>query len=392
MPSRPAAPALGGLALLFLKLGVLAFGGPAAHIAMMRQEVVLRRKWMSESEFLDLLGAANLIPGPSSTELAIHIGFRRAGWAGLVLAGVCFILPAAVLVSVLAAFYQRWHNLPQIAGVMYGVKPVVVAIVLHALWGLARSALRTPVAILAALAGLALAALGIREIIVLLVCAAFVVAARLTSSRARSSLPVALVLLRITPVRCFALFAAPPATLVTSVTLGGLFLLFLKIGSITFGSGYVLLAFLQSDLVDRLHWLTSQQLLDAVAIGQVTPGPVFTTATFIGYLAGGVPGAIVSTIGIFLPGFLLVLFSGPFIPRIRQSTFASALLNGATVGSLSLIAWVLVALTRAALIDAWTAGIAVISTLLLFGARVNSAWLVLGGGVLGAVLGRYASS
>ncbi len=313
------------VALLFLKLGFIGFGGPAAHIAMMRHEVVERRHWLSETEFLDLLGAVNLIPGPSSTELAIHIGFRQCGWPGLIIAGTCFILPASCMVTGLAWAYVRYHSLPQLAWLMLGIKPVVIAIVFRALWKLCRASLKTWELRITALAALLMTALGVQQIVTLLCCGLAIPALR-----SRSSL--------------FILSVQP-------ATLGGLFLVFAKIGAIVFGSGYVLLAFLQADLVDRLHWLTSAQLLDAVAVGQVTPGPVFTTATFIGYLLAGLPGAAVATLAIFLPGWVLVALSGPIVPRLRRSRFAGAFLDGVTAGSIGLFTWVLLVLIRSALTD-----------------------------------------
>jgi chromate transporter len=358
------------LALLFLKLGTLGFGGPAAHIAMMRQEVVERRRWLSEAEFLDLLGAANLIPGPSSTELAIHIGFRQCGWPGLLLAGVCFILPAACMVTLIAWAYVRFHALPQVAGIMYGIKPVVVAIVLQALWSLCRASLKNWPLRALAIAATVMTAAGIHEIVSLLVCGVLAIAPRMRRP-----------LLSLAPgvLAAGALAAAEPATL------GRLFWVFAKIGSVVFGSGYVLLAFLQADLVTRLHWLTSQQLLDAVAVGQVTPGPVFTTATFIGYLVAGVPGALVATLAIFLPGFLLVALSGPLLPRIRRSALASAFLDGVTAASIGLIAWVLYLLGKAALVDPLTVAIAIVAAALLFRYRTNAIWLIWAGGLIGAL-------
>jgi len=354
------------VALLFLKLGTLGFGGPAAHIAMMRQEVVERRRWLSETEFLDLLGAANLIPGPSSTELAIHIGFRQCGWPGLVVAGACFILPAACMVTLIAWAYVRFHALPQVAGLMYGINPVVVAIVLQALWNLVRASLKVSALRVVAVAAILMTALGVQQILTLLICGAC-----MTAIRVPRSLPIVLI--------AGGVAASEP------VTLGRLFWVFVKIGAVVFGSGYVLLAFLQADLVTRLHWLNAKQLLDAVAVGQVTPGPVFTTATFIGYLLAGLPGAATATLAIFLPGWLLVAFSGPLLPRLRRSAGASAFLDGVTAASIGLIAWVLVLLAKAAIVDALTIAIAWVCTLLLFRYRLNTAWLVLAGALLGLI-------
>jgi chromate transporter len=362
------------VALLFLKLGTLGFGGPAAHIAMMRQEVVERRHWLTETEFLDLLGAANLIPGPSSTELAIHIGFRQCGWPGLLMAGACFILPAACMVTAIAWAYVRFHSLPQVAGLMYGIKPVVVAIVLQALCNLCRASLKTLPSQIAAVASVIMTSVGIQQIVTLLICGAALAAIRVPRSLS---------------------FWVPTALLGSGlaisqpVTLNRLFWIFVKIGAIVFGSGYVLLAFLQADLVTRLHWLTATQLLDAVAVGQVTPGPVFTTATFIGFLVAGLPGAAVATLGIFLPGWILVAVSGPLLLRLRRSPMASAFLDGVTAASLGLIAWVLVLLTKAAVVDTLTVGIALLSVLSLFRYHLNTGWLVLAGGLLGLL--RFAN-
>jgi len=356
---------LSSLALLFLKLGTLAFGGPAAHIAMMRQEVVERRQWLTDAEFLDLLGAANLIPGPSSTELAIHIGYRMAGWRGLLLAGVCFVMPAALMVTALAWVYQTYGSLPQAEAMMRGVKPVVVAIVLQAVRGLAGTSLRTVPMMLIAAGAFVLSALDMHPLLILLLSGA--VSVLLRNGRLWSAwVPI---------------FSAGAG----SVSVLGIFGVFLKIGALVFGSGYVLLAFLQNELVDGRHWLTTKQLLDAVAVGQVTPGPVFTTATFIGFLLAGPQGAVAATVGIFLPGFVLVAASGPLVPRIRKSPIASAFLDGVNAGSIALIGWVLVVLGRASLTDPMSAGIAVVSFVLLIRFRFNAALLILGAGILGAL-------
>ena len=379
-PTPPAGAAppttLRELAWLFGRLGCTAFGGPAAHIAMMEDEVVRRRRWMTPARFLDLLGAANLIPGPSSTELAIHIGHERAGWAGLVVAGACFILPAVAIVTAIAWAYVRFGALPEIAGVLYGVKPVIIAIVVQALWSLGRSAIKTPA--LAALGGAALVAslLGVHELIVLAAAGVGLAIVRgavpRTGAGAASWLPVPL------------LGATTTAAATTTFGLWPLFGVFLKIGSVLFGSGYVLIAFLRSDLVLRLHWLTEAQLLDAVAVGQVTPGPVFTTATFIGYVLGGGGGAAVATLGIFVPAFVFVAISGPLIPRIRRSPTAGAVLDGVNVASLGLMAAVTLQLGRAAIVDVPTAAVAAIGAFVLIRYRPSSVWLVLGGAVLGA--------
>ena len=370
------------LARLFLKLGTIAFGGPAAHVAMMEDEVVRRRRWLSREDFLDYLGATNLIPGPNSTELAIHIGHARAGWRGLVVAGVCFILPASLIVSAIAWAYVRYGSLPAATGLLYGVKPVVIGVVVQALWGLGRTALKSRgLVAMTAFAALA-AALGVNEILIL--GAAIVVA--LTAHRARA------VDSDLVGSRGASLLLTVQAGVGTATTAGvhaglwPLFGVFLKIGSVLFGSGYVLLAFLRSDFVERLHWLTERQLLDAVAVGQVTPGPVFTTATFIGYVLHGASGAIGATVGIFLPAFVFVALSVYLLPRMRRSPAVRAALDAVNAASFALMAVVTVQLARAALVDWPTLVLAGVSTLLLVRWRVNSVWLVLGGGAIGMAL------
>jgi chromate transporter len=303
-PSRAAT--LRELALLFLRLGTTAFGGPAAHIAMMEDEVVRRRKWLTSEEFLDLLGATNLIPGPNSTEMAIHVGHRRGGWPGLLVASSCFIVPAALIVLAFAWCYMRYRSLPETDAVLYGVKPVIIAIVLQALWGLARSAVKNRLLGVVGAAAVVASFFGVNEIALLFAAGALVAMVR-GARRARGRPPALLLAAPGVPMGGAAAAAA------ASFSLGILFLTFLKIGAVLFGSGYVLLAFLRADLVHRLHWLTEGQLLDAVAVGQVTPGPVFTTATFIGYMLGGLPGAVVATVGIFLPAFVFVAASGPLL-------------------------------------------------------------------------------
>lgn len=364
---------------LFFWLGLIAFGGPAAHIALFRDEVVRRRQWLDDQHFLDLLGATNLIPGPNSTEMAIHIGYVRAGWRGLVAAGVAFILPAMLLVMGLAWLYAQYGSLPQATWLLYGVKPAILAVVIQALWVLGKTAIKGPLTTLVGVAALALYVLRVNEILILVLAALFVLVVRLAARGQGDWLKAALPLAPGLPLGLAALQAG------ALPTVGQLFLTFLKIGSVLYGSGYVLLAFLRSDFVVNTGWLTDQQLLDAIAIGQFTPGPVFTTATFIGFLLGGWPGAVVSTIGIFLPAFVFVALSNPLIPRIRQSTWAGPLLDGVNVASLGLMAAVTWQLGRAAVIDGLTALIAVAAAVLLLRYRVNSAWLVAGGAVVGIV-------
>ncbi len=368
---------LRSLALLFLKLGTIAFGGPAAHIAMMEDEVVRRRRWMKRDEFLDLLGATNLIPGPNSTEMAIHIGHRQAGWPGLLVAGVCFIAPATLIVTAFAWAYVRYHQLPEVSGILYGVKPVIIAIVLQALFALGRTALKSWFLAAIAVAGTALSFAGIHELIILAGGGMSAMAQRLIKRPSHNSLSVFLTLL---------FQSATPAA--TAFGLWPLFLFFLKVGAVLYGSGYVLLAFIRADLVERWQWLTESQLLDAIAVGQVTPGPVFTTATFIGYVLGGTTGAAVATVGIFLPAFIFVALSGPLVPLIRRSPIAGAFLDGVNACALSLMFVVTYLLARSALVDLPTILIGLLSAFLLFRFRVNSAWLVLGGAVVGWVLSR----
>jgi chromate transporter len=360
------------LAWVFGKLGVIGFGGPAAHIAMMEDEVVRRRAWLTRAQFMDLVGAANLIPGPNSTEVAIHIGFVRARWLGLLVAGLCFIAPAVVIVTACAWAYVEYGTLPAFEGVMYGVKPVVIAIVVQALWGLGKSALSTWFLGFVAAAALAASLLGVNELAVLAAAGTVVAIARVGKPVAASWLPI------------FTLTGASGAA--TTFGLWPLFLVFLKIGSVLFGSGYVLLAFLRSDLVEHLGWLTESQLLDAVAVGQVTPGPVFTTATFIGYLLDGFAGAAVATLGIFLPAFVFVAISGPLVPRIRKSKIASAVLDGVNAGSLALMAAVTLYLGRAAILDVPTAILAALAAAILLAFRPNTAWLVLAGAITGVIV------
>jgi chromate transporter len=368
------------LARLFLKLGTVAFGGPAAHIAMMEEEVVRRRAWLTRAEFLDYLGATNLIPGPNSTELAIHIGHARGGWRGLLVAGACFILPAALIVGVIAWAYVRFGQLPAIVAVFTDVKPVVIAIVLQALWALGRTAVKSRVLALVGLGALVAAGAGLNELLVLL--GAGVATWVVGIGTRRLSRPGAAAAVALAPGVGVSTIAGATAT----APLWILFATFVKIGAVLFGSGYVLLAFLRADFVQRLGWLTERQLLDAVAVGQVTPGPVFTTATFVGALIAGWRGAIVATVGIFLPAFVFVALSGPLVPRLRRSAAAGAVLDGVNVASLALMAIVTWQLARAAVVDVPTALLALISLILLLRFRVNSAWLVGGGALLGLLL------
>ena len=376
------------LARFFLRLGTTAFGGPAAHIAMMEDEVVRRRQWVPREKFLDLLGAANLIPGPSSTEMAIFIGYLCKGWAGLLLAGVCFIAPAMVIVIGFAWAYVRFGNLPQITWLLYGVKPVVIAIILQALGQLGRTAVKSKFLGALAIIAVVLDFLGINILAVLFGTGLLsglqrgIIQDRLQDRRAL------LVMLLAAGAFLTAAYFASGLSPTSRVELGllPLFLFFVKVGSLVFGSGYVLLAFLQANLVAHWHWLTTTQLLDAIAVGQVTPGPVFTTATFIGFVLAGLPGALIATAGIFLPSFVLVAVSSPLIPRLRKSAVAGAFLDGVIVASLALMTVVTWRLGRDAVIDLPTALAAIASAVLLMRFRLNSLWLVLGGAIIGLMV------
>ncbi len=362
---------------LFFKLGITAFGGPAAHVAMMHDEIVRRRKWLDDQQFLDLLGATNLIPGPNSTEMAIHLSFLRAGWPGLLLGGVCFIVPAMLIVLALAWVYVRFGATPQVGWLLYGVKPVVIAIVAQALWGLGRRAVKGWLSVV--LAAGVIAGYFFNVNVLLLLFASGLIAMLVSNmQRLRAGLS-ALLLPAFSPLVSLSdsLATAVPYTLPT------LFLVFLKVGSVLYGSGYVLLAFLRADLVVRYGWLTDQQLIDAIAIGQVTPGPVFTTATFVGYLVGGVPGALVATLGIFLPSFIFVALSNPLIPRLRQSPWFAGMLDGVNVASLGLMAAVTWQLALSSLIDPLTIGLALCAFSLLARARINATWLIAAAAMIG---------
>ena len=372
---------IGQLLALFLKLGVTAFGGPAAHIAMMEDEVVTRRRWLTRERFLDLIGATNLIPGPNSTEMAIHIGFVRAGIVGLIVAGISFILPAALITLGCAWAYDRFQTVPQAGALLYGIKPAVIAVILSAVWRLGKTAAKGPFLIGVGLLVMLLVLFGINEIIALLGGGIVGILWQFGSRLGKGKVLLGFAWLPSSNL-ALAVTAAPSS----SVTLTSLGLFFLKIGCVLFGSGYVLVAFLQGGLVEQHQWLTQQQLLDAVAIGQFTPGPVLTTATFIGYVLAGPTGALVATLGIFVPSFLFVLATNPLIPRLRQSAVAGAFLDAVNASAIGLMAAVTVELARHTLIDWGTWLIALVSAALLFRYKVNSAWLVLGGAAIGWLL------
>jgi chromate transporter len=364
------------LALLFLRLGLTAFGGPAAHIALFHDEVVKRRQWLTDEEFLDLLGITNLIPGPNSTEMAIHIGLKRAGWRGLLAAGIAFILPAMLLVLLLAWLYVQYGTTPAVGSLLYGIKPVMVAVILQALWGLAPKAAKTRTLAAIGIATFVLYLLGINELI-LLFGAGLVLLLIHNIKRLKPLIPLLLIGIH------DSVSAQDNLNNEVVVSLSQLFLIFLKIGAVLYGSGYVLLAFLRGDFVQNLGWLTEQQLLDAVAIGQFTPGPVFTTATFIGYLLAGLPGAVLATIGIFLPSFVFVAGIHRILPFLRRAAWFNILLEGVNAASLGLMAGVTLQLGRAAVTDWLTGLIGVIAAILLLRYKINSTWLILGGGVAG---------
>src|SRR6266851_409012 len=391
MIDQPSAPArsrqadLGEVATLFLKLGLIAFGGPAAHIALMREEVVRRRKWVTEQQFLDLLGASNLIPGPTSTELAIYLGYTRAGPPGLLIAGGLFILPAMLIVLAFAWAYVNFGTTPQATALLYGVKPVIIAVVVQAIYGLLRAAVKRVLLGVVVVLTLGLYFVGLDPLLPLFGLSIVIVVSenwhRLVRRRGSSGPHAPTGLLALVP---FA-YLAPVAAAATAYSLTTLFFTFLKIGATLYGSGYVLLAFLREDFVQRLGWLTDQQIVDAVAVGQFTPGPVFTTATFIGYLVGGFPGAIVATVAVFLPSFVFVAIVYPFVPRLRKSPWTSAFLDGANAAAVGLMAAVTWQLAISSIVDVLTAGLALAAAVLLIRVRVNSFWLVPGGAAIGFV-------
>jgi chromate transporter len=370
------------LAQVFLRLGAIAFGGPAAHIAMMDDEVVKRRRWLSRENLLDLIGVTNLLPGPNSTELAIHIGYERAGWAGLLVAGSCFILPAMILVWLLAIVYVRYQTVPQVEWLLYGIKPVIMAIVLQALWKLGKKAAKDTPTTVAGIMAIAAYFAGFNEILLLMFIGIVVMLIKNWQNGDRTTNGLYLLPLS----EMLAQLGLGGATTAVSIGWVSVFWFFLKIGSILYGSGYVLLVFLQRDLVERNHWLTSQQLLDAVAIGQVTPGPVLTTATFVGYLLAGNAGAIAGTFGIFLPAFVLVGIVNPWVRTLRQSPWTGGFLDGVNAASLGLMVGVTYTLGRAAIVDWLTIIVAVFSAIAVLQFKINSAWLVIAGGAIAVIL------
>ncbi len=347
------------------------------------------RHWMTEAEFLDLLGATNLLPGPNSTQMALHIGYRRQGWMGLVAAGISFIAPAAAIVLLCAWAYNRYGTLPQAQAILYGVKPVIIAIVARAIWGLGRIGLKNPLSVLLGLAALALALLGVDVIVLLFTAGALTATVHWFSLPKGRSCRGLLAVYGI----AVAMIALPDALTRLNRNPGptpysplALFAFFLKAGMALYGGGYVLIAFLRDGLVHQWHWLTEAQLLDAIAVGQITPGPVSTAATFVGYLTGGVAGALIATFAIFLPSFILIAISGPLVPLLRRSRLAGAFLDGVNVSALALMAAVTVQLGKAALVDGYTIAIALAATALLLRYRINSVWLIGAGALCGMII------
>jgi chromate transporter len=367
----------GEILRLFLRLGLTAFGGPAAHIGLMEREAVERRGWMSRASFLDLVGACNLLPGPSSTQVAMALGYSRAGWMGLLISGVCFILPASLMTLTLAWAYVKYGSLPSAQGLLYGIKPVMVAVIAQAVWSLGRRAFRRWQLVLMGVACFAAALAGAPPIALLLAAGGLALLMAWPSSRPGPAMGLA---------GLPAVAGGGAAGAVGATGLAPLFFIFLKLGVVVFGSGYVLIAFLKADLVDRLHWITEPQLLDAITAGQITPGPVFATATFLGYLLLGWAGAAVATLAIFLPSFLMAGMVGALAGRIRKSALAAAFLDGVNAAAVALMAAVALILGRATLVDGWTWALGLVSVALLLRFKVNATWLILGGAALGILL------
>ena len=366
---------LAEIAGAFLRLGFIAFGGAAAHIALMEDEFVRRRKWLSREEFVDRVGAVNLLPGPSSTEMAIYLGQLRGGLPGLLTAGTSFILPAASMMCAMAWAYVKYGTLPQIAGVLWGVKPVIVALLAQAVWSLGKTALKSRELMVISAFVLGLATMRVSTLALLVgTGVAWIVANRFAAKTAAGSLLSG------------ASSAGAAVATAAVATTSGVFAYFLKIGALLFGSGYVLLAVLREDLVTRMHWLTESQLLDAIAVSQATPGPFFTVATFLGYVLSGWRGAALATVGMFVPAFAYVALTATALRRMRKSPTASAFLDGVNAAAVALMAFVGFQFAREAVVTPLAMAIAMASAILLFRYRVNSAWLILGGALTGLLL------
>lgn len=363
-------PHLREVAAVALKVGTLGFGGPAAHVAMLREEVVANRKWMSDDEFVDLLGVTNIIPGPNSTELMMYAGYARAGFTGFLLAGAAFITPAALIVGALAMLYVKYGQLPSFEALLFGIRPVIVAIVIHAGIALVRPAIRSITSSFIAVATLALYFTGVSEIVLIL---------------GAGLLTLMLMKMGTSPPRLPMLLALPMSAPLTDLTLS-----FLKIGAMLYGSGYVLLTFMRREFVERRNLLTDTQLLDAISVGQFTPGPVLTTATFVGYLLAGGSGAVLATMAIFTPAFVLVAITRPFLARLRRSPAAGAFLDGVNAAALALLVAVALQLAGKAIVDPITAILAILALAILTTTKINSAWLVIFGGLAGLIAVRLA--
>lgn len=364
------------IAKLFLKLGIIGFGGPAAHIAMMQDEVVTKRKWLTEQHFLDLVGATNLIPGPNSTEIAIHIGHEKGGWKGLIVAGLCFILPAVFITGIFAYFYKQYGQIPEIQPFIYGIKPAIIAIILSAIFPLAKKSLKSTPIIIIGLLVLLGSLFSINEIYLMFGAGFSALFLAYLRNKKQDNI------ISFLPLSLFQI----TNTTILSATNANLFWIFLKIGAILYGSGYVLFAFLDTELV-ATGLLTRQQLIDAIAVGQFTPGPVFSSVTFIGYQINGLRGAIVSTIAIFLPSFVFVALLNPIVKKMRNSELFSAFLDAVNVASVAIIIAVCFEMSKETITDWRTILIAVLSIVIAFGyKKLNSAFVVLGGSLIGYLL------
>ncbi|HEX9152443.1 MAG TPA: chromate efflux transporter [Flavobacterium sp.] len=361
------------LAKLFLKLGTIGFGGPAVHIAMMQEEVVVKKKWISEQHFLDLIGATNLIPGPNSTEMAIHIGHERAGWKGLIIAGFCFLFPAVLITGCLAWLYKKYGHLPELQSFIYGIKPALIAIILMAIFPLAKKSLKTIELGIIGLITLVLAILNYNQIYIMFGAGIFALLIAQTNSRSTLNSFISIPLL-------------PLSKAVVTTTNLNLFLVFLKIGAVLYGSGYVLFAFIDAELVSK-GVLSRTTLIDAIAVGQFTPGPVFSAVTFIGYQMNGLLGAVIATIGIFLPSFLFVALLNPLVKKMRNSRPFSVFLDAVNVASIAIIVAICFQMGTNVISDWRTILIAVISMFIVFNyQKMNSAFIILGSSVLGYIL------
>ncbi|MDO8491714.1 MAG: chromate efflux transporter [Dehalococcoidia bacterium] len=369
------------VALLFLRIGATAFGGPAAYIAIMQRETVRRRHWLDDQGFLDIVGATNLIPGPNATEIALYLGLVRAGWLGYIVSGLLFIAPGMVATVIIAWAYVTYGSLPQVGWVLYGVKPVVIAIVVQALWDLGRKGVKDAVTAAVGAGVIAFYFVGFNEIALLFAGAAAVLVIHFGRRLFKGGFSA----LSLSPLLGVTLPYASATLVPFSQTT--LFLSFLKIGAVLYGSGYVLFAFFNSEFVVRLGWLSQQQLLDAIAVGQITPGPVATSATFVGYLMGGWPSALLATAAFFIPSFFFVALISRFVPLLRKKWWSGAFLDGVNVAALGLMVGVTWQLGRAGVVDWFTVALTVVALALVFRFKVNSAWLILGGGILGVAYG-----